>query len=133
MATILVVEDDRRIAELVERRLKRLGHSALLAHSAEAAFQLAAAQPPELILLDIVLGETSADGWEVNRRLKGNPATRHIPVIALTGAAVLDGDKARALEEGFAGHLGKPIESEQLADTVRACLLLAPLSEGCHG
>ncbi len=122
MANILYVEDEPSIAALIRRKLTRLGHEVTLARNAEAALRLVREARPGLILLDIGLGETSADGWEVNRLLKADPATKHIPVVALTAAAQGASDRERALREGFAEHLAKPIDFDQVARTIDAIL-----------
>jgi CheY-like chemotaxis protein len=122
VSTILYVEDEPVIADLVRRKLARLGYDVILARNAEAALRLVREARPALILLDIGLGETSADGWEVNRQLKADAAARDIPVIALTAAAQSASDRERALREGFAEHLAKPIDFDQVARIIAETL-----------
>jgi CheY-like chemotaxis protein len=118
---ILCVEDEPDIAELVRRWLEE-DEDYVVAHAKDGptALALAAAERPDLILLDINLGEFSFDGWEVNRRLKADPATRSIPVIALTAHAQRVEHRERALGEGFVDHVSKPFDYDQLLGHVRA-------------
>ena len=87
MARILYIEDEPDIAELVRRWLEEDGlHEMVHTTDGHTGLALAASERPDLILLDLNLGEFSIDGWETNRLLKADPATRSVPVIALDGA-----------------------------------------------
>ncbi len=114
MSMILYVEDEPDIAELVERKLIRLGYTVRLARNGAEAFRVVGAESPALILLDIGLGLSGPDGWEIQRLIKANPATAAIPVVALTAQSPTDEDRNRALAAGFAGHLPKPIDTPAL-------------------
>jgi CheY-like chemotaxis protein len=114
MPKVLTVEDEPEIAELVRRWLEEDDYEVLQARDGASALALAAAERPDLILLDINLGEFSFDGWEVNRRLKEDPATRPIPVIALTAHAQRVEHRDRALREGFVEHVSKPFDYDLL-------------------
>jgi len=119
MPKILYIEDEPDIAELVRRWLEEDGeHTMLHAPDAAAGLKLAARERPDLILVDIYLGEFSADGWEVNRRLKEDPLTRSIPVIVVSGHAWSPEHRQRALCEGFVDHLGKPFRYDRLLERV---------------
>jgi CheY-like chemotaxis protein len=119
MPKILYIEDEPDIAELVRRWVEEDGgHKLLHAADGEAGVQLATATLPDLILLDIYLGEFSMEGWEVNRRLKENPATRSIPVIVVSGHAWGPEHRQRALGEGFVDHLSKPFSYDRLIEQV---------------
>ena len=83
---------------------------------------LAGSERPDLILLDINLGKFSPDGFEVNRRLKDDPATRPIPVIALTAHADWTEHRDKAAREGFVDHITKPIDFELLLRRIAVVL-----------
>jgi CheY-like chemotaxis protein len=121
MPKILYIEDEPEIAELVRRWLLEDGeHRVLLATDGATGLALAASEHPDLILLDINLGGFSIDGWEVNRRLKADPETRSIGVIALTAHAQRVEHRERALAEGFLEHVSKPFDYGKLMDQVNA-------------
>ncbi len=111
MATILVVEDNAMNRDMLLRRLARHGFSLAQAADGRQALAEAAERPPDLILMDLSLPEL--DGWEATRRLKADPATRHIPVIALTAHAMA-GDQQAALAAGCDDYDTKPIEFARL-------------------
>jgi DNA-binding response OmpR family regulator len=119
---ILSVEDEPAIFELVRRKLVRAGFEVLHAEDGEEALERVSEDRPDLILLDIGLGEFSPDGWEINRRLKQDPATATIPVIALTAHGQRDDHRERALREGFVENVGKPIDFEELMARISAAL-----------
>ena len=96
-ARILLVEDNYMNRDMLSRRLQKRGFDVVLAENAAEALTAARTAQPHLILMDI--GLPDLDGWEVTRRLKGDPETQKIPVIALTAHA-LPADRARAFEAG---------------------------------
>lgn len=107
MATILVVEDDHDIRELVRLALETAGHTVVEASSGEEAIQQALQRPPDLILMDISLpGQT--DGITATRHLRAQSATADTPIIALTAHA-MRGDRERAEGVGFTHYWTKPI------------------------
>lgn len=118
MFKILLVEDEEAHAELVRRYLDPAYELTLASDGAQAIEEVRCSRP-DLILLDIKLGPLSIDGWEVNRRLKSNPATATIPVVALTAHAYRQEHRERALAEGFTNHLSKPIDFDHLAGIIR--------------
>jgi CheY-like chemotaxis protein len=120
MSKILYVEDEPDIAELARRWLEEDDHLFLHAEDGTTGLELAASERPDLILLDIKLGEFSPDGWEVNRLLKDDPATRCIPVLALTAHAQSPEYRDRAHREGFVDLLPKPFFYETLSRSVQA-------------
>src|SRR5438270_558931 len=120
MSKILYVEDEPDIAELVRRWLEEDDHAFLHAGDGSTGLALAASERPDLILLDINLGEFSPDGWEVNRRLKDDPETRPIPVLAFTAHAQTTEYRDRALREGFVELIRKPFDYETLLESVQA-------------
>jgi len=111
MSWILLVEDNDMNRDMLSRRLKRAGFEVSEATDGLAALQMAGMKP-DLVLLDMSIPEI--DGWEVTRRLKANPDTRAIPVIALT-AHVMAGDRERAMEAGCDDYETKPVDFPRLA------------------
>lgn len=116
MALILVVEDDEANQELVTRFLKRDGHRVIHAVDGREAVQQAKAQKPDLILMDLNL--PVLDGWEATRRIKGNPETWDIPIIALTAHALVE-EVMRAMEAGCSSYETKPIVYGRLMTKIR--------------
>ena len=115
MATILLVEDNEINADMLGRRLTRRGFHVVLATDGLQAVVRAQQYVPDLILMDMSLPEI--DGWEATRRIKGEPATATIPVIALTAHAMVS-DRERALAAGCDEFETKPIDLQLLAETV---------------
>jgi two-component system, cell cycle response regulator DivK len=117
MAYILLVEDtqdNRAIAELI---LREAGHTVLSVADGESGLAAAIAVRPDLILMDLAL--PFVDGWEATRRLKADPATRDIPVVAFT-AHVLQEDSERAHEAGCVAVIAKPFEIDTLLNQIDA-------------
>ncbi|MEJ6001232.1 response regulator [Paucibacter soli] len=119
MATILVVDDDARNLRLATEVLALGGHQAWAASSGLQALELALAQPPELILLDVQM--PGMDGIETLKRLRAQPATAGLKVFALTALA-MKGDRERLLAEGFDGYLEKPLRYKQLLESIARAL-----------
>jgi two-component system cell cycle response regulator DivK len=119
MAKILLVEDDEMNRDMLSRRLLRRGFEVLMAVDGVQGIEMASAQSPDLILLDMSLPEL--DGWEVVRRLKANQATALTPVIALTAHA-MTGDREKALEAGCDDYDTKPVELTRLLEKIQAQL-----------
>jgi CheY-like chemotaxis protein len=105
---------------MLKMRLELLGDfEVLAAEDGEKGCEMAAAERPDIILMDLEM--PVVDGWEATRRLKSNPQTRHIPVIALSAHA-LAGERERALAAGCNEFDSKPIEFDRLVATVRRIL-----------
>jgi two-component system cell cycle response regulator DivK len=119
MAKILVIEDVENNRVLLSRRLSARGYEVVVAEDAECGLPLARTERPDLILMDI--GLPGLDGWEATRRLKADPATQRIPVIALTAHA-MQGDRERALEAGCEDYETKPIDFPELFGKMEALL-----------
>ena len=97
MARILVVEDNPMNIDMLTRRLQKRGFEILTAQDGVSAVELALAEQPDLILMDLSL--PVMDGWEATSRLKADPTTKHIPIIALTAHAIA-GDREKGLAAG---------------------------------
>ncbi len=116
---VMLVEDNSMNSRLVEYVLERDGFEVKTSESAEDALGRAAIDPPDIILMDIQL--PGMDGLEATRRMKANPATAAIPVVAITAHA-MTGDEERILACGCAGYISKPINTRELALMVREFL-----------
>jgi two-component system, cell cycle response regulator DivK len=123
MHTILLVEDNEMNRDMLSRRLERRGYRIVLALDGEAGVEKAAQELPDLVLMDMSL--PVLDGWEATRRLKSEPATRHIPVIALTAHA-MSSDRERAMNAGCDDYDTKPVELPRLLGKIEALLGGAP-------
>jgi CheY-like chemotaxis protein len=122
---ILIVEDNPRNLKLVRDVLTFAGYRTLEAENAEDGLKLAGEYSPDLILMDVQLPGMNGD--EALRRLRDIPATRAIPVVALTAFAMKD-DRDRLLAAGFQGYLVKPISVPDFPGQVEQ-LLGAPATE----
>jgi DNA-binding response OmpR family regulator len=117
---VLVVEDERDIADLVKHTLERGdGIHVDIATSGEAALERAIADPPDLVILDVNLPVLS--GFEVCRALRTRSVTRHVPVIMLT-ARTAEQDRVAGLDLGADDYVTKPFSLRELAARVRAVL-----------
>lgn len=116
---ILYVEDNEDNIYVIKNRLGRAGFTVLIATDGEQGVSMAAAERPDLILMDLRL--PVLDGWEATRRIKAQPGTRDIPIIALTAHA-MTGDREKALEAGCDDFDTKPVEMPRLLEKVRALL-----------
>lgn len=119
MTRILYVEDNEDNIYVVKNRFTRAGFTVLIATDGEQGVAMATAEKPDLILMDLRL--PVVDGWEATRRIKAQPETRHIPVIALTAHA-MTGDREKALAAGCDDFDTKPVELARLLEKVRALL-----------
>jgi len=104
---ILVIDDDSRNRKLVETLLRAGGHDTRSAESGKAALDAVATDPPDLILLDLMM--PGMDGFEVLQRLKAGPATRDIPIIMVT-ALDDDASRARLAAAGVSDVITKPVD-----------------------
>ena len=115
MATVLIVEDNPTNMTLAVFLLQSVGHTVLSALDAEAGLMLAREAQPDLILMDIQL--PGMDGLEATALLKGDEATRAIPVIALTALA-MKGDEQRIRAAGCDGYIAKPMRYQEFLVTI---------------
>jgi DNA-binding response OmpR family regulator len=119
MTRILVVEDDRDIAELVDRYLQKAGFSTEILTSGRDALKALAERPPDLLILDLMLPQV--DGLEICRVARGNSRTAAIPIIMLT-ARVDESERIVGLEIGADDYIAKPFSPAELVARVRALL-----------
>ena len=118
--TILLIEDNEQNRYLATFLLEGRGHSVVAAVDGPSGIELAAKQPFDLVLLDIQL--PMMDGYQVARALRDNPATRSIPIVAVTSYAMM-GDREKALSAGCDGYLEKPINPETFVSEVESFLV----------
>src|SRR2546428_12424792 len=119
MSKILVVEDNEMNRDMLSRRLQRRGYEVIMALDGSEGIEMATAENPDLILMDMSL--PVIDGWEATRRLKSAPGTGSIPIIALTAHAMA-GDREKAMEAGCDDYDSKPIELPRLLSKIEAIL-----------
>ena len=123
MAQVLVVEDNPTNMTLAVFLLNSAGHSVLSALNAEEGLTIARTAQPDLILMDIQL--PGMDGLQATAMLKGDDATRNIPVIALTALA-MKGDEERIRAAGCDGYIAKPMRYQEFLTTIAAQLDRTP-------
>ena len=119
MPKILYVEDNDDNVFVMRGRLTRAGFAVVVATDGEQGVAMAATAAPDLILMDLRL--PGIDGWEATRRIKTAPATKHIPIIALSAHAMA-GDRERTLAAGCDDYDTKPVDFPRLLEKIRACL-----------
>jgi two-component system, cell cycle response regulator DivK len=116
---ILLIEDNELNRDMLSRRLARKGYEVIVAEDGGRGLALAAEAKPDLVLMDMSL--PVIDGWEATRRLKADPATRDIPVIALTAHAMAS-DRQKAVEAGCDDYDTKPVELPRLLEKIERLL-----------
>jgi CheY-like chemotaxis protein len=119
MQKILLVEDNEINRDMLTRRLERNGFSVCCAEDGSAGVAMAATEMPDLILMDVALGEM--DGWEATQLIKANVATSAIPIIALTAHALAT-DRDRSVEVGCSDFDTKPVDMQRLLGKIRKSL-----------
>jgi CheY-like chemotaxis protein len=122
MTRILLVEDNEMNRDMLLRRLSRRGFDVLIAENGKTGVELAASEMPDLILMDMSL--PVMDGWEATRRIKADPATSRIPVIALTAHAMAS-DRDMALKAGCDDYDSKPVDLSQLVRKIEQLLTIS--------
>ena len=123
---VLVVDDNQQNLELLQVYLEDVDCQSIPACDGPEALDIIAKEPPDLILLDVMMPKMS--GFEVCRRVKGNPATADIPIIMVTALTEM-GDIERAIEAGTDDFLSKPINKFELLTRVKTMLKLKNLSD----
>jgi two-component system cell cycle response regulator DivK len=119
MTTIMVVEDEVAIRDLLERRLLLEKYQVITASDGARAVALARSELPTLILMD--MGLPIMNGWQATQRLKSKPETQAIPIVALTAYAMPE-DRDRCLAAGCNDYETKPIDFPRLLQKIRALL-----------
>ncbi len=119
MPRILLVEDQEMNRDMLSRRLKKRGYEVVIAVDGAEGVDKARSETPDLILMDMSL--PVMDGWEATRTLKGDEATRAIPVVALTAHAMTS-DREKALDAGCDAYETKPVELPRLLETMEKLL-----------
>lgn len=119
MARILVVEDDKQIADMIAFKLRNSGHQVIQAQDGEEAIDLAKNHLPDLVMLDVMM--PGIGGFEVLRRLKIDPALRTVPVIMVT-AKGHERDVLSGLHGGAVDYVVKPFSLKELAARVELAL-----------
>ncbi len=123
MTKILLVEDHEEIWDFLSRRLKRRGYEVVLAHDGQQGIDVARAERPDVVLLDMNL--PVMDGWTAARHLKGDPDMAGIPIIALTAHAMA-GDRDKALAAGCDDYHPKPVDFSRLLSQIDGALGASP-------
>ena len=123
MPNILLVEDDVMVRDMVARHLKWEGYHVITAANGIQAVALAQSEAIDLILMD--MGLPIMNGWEATHRLKAAPATRAIPIIALTAYALSE-DRAKCLSIGCDEYESKPIDFPRLLAKMQSLLVNMP-------
>ena len=114
---VLLVEDNERNRDMLSRRLARNGYEVVMAVDGQQAVTMAASEHPDIILMDMSL--PVIDGWEATRRVKADPATQKIPVIALTAHAMAE-DESKARNAGCDDFDTKPVDIQRLIGKMKA-------------
>lgn len=125
MPKILLVEDNEMNRDMLSRRLARKGYEVVIAVDGQQGLDMARAEAPDLILMDMSL--PVLDGWAATRELKAAAETKAIPVIALTAHAMV-GDREKAVEAGCDDFDTKPIEFPRLVEKIEGLLAGKPAS-----
>ena len=123
---VLVVDDNQQNLELLQVYLEDVDCRAVPAHDGLEALEIIAKEPPDLILLDVMMPRMS--GFEVCRRIKNDPKTSDIPVIMVTALNEF-GDIERAIDSGTDDFLSKPVNKLELLTRIKTMLKLKHLSD----
>src|SRR5918994_1205518 len=116
---ILIVEDDRSLAEVLEYNLRQDGYQTLVAHDGQDGLQQAKLRTPDLVVLDLML--PMIDGLEICRRLRADPVTRNILVLMLTAKSE-ETDEVVGFSVGTDDYVAKPFSVKVLLERIRALL-----------
>ena len=123
-SSVLVVDDTRINVDLLVLLLQKMNYIVCVAESGKEALQKIATNPPDLVLLDIMMPEM--DGYETCRRIKSNPLSKHIPIIFITALNETK-DKMKGFEVGGVDFITKPFEVQEVLARVKAQLTIQHL------
>jgi CheY-like chemotaxis protein len=123
MKRILFVEDDDMSRDVISTRLLRSGFDVVMVEDGQKALDAVATQPFDLIILDMSMPVLT--GWEVAARLKANPVTASLPILALSAHA-MSGDRKKALDAGCGDFDSKPVNLPRLLGKIEALLAKVP-------
>jgi two-component system cell cycle response regulator DivK len=118
---ILLVEDNEFNRDMLSDRVTRSGYTVITAIDGEESITATLSHLPDLVLMDMSL--PVLNGWEATQKLKSNPKTQHIPIIALTAHAMV-GDREKALQSGCDDYDTKPIEFARLLEKINRLLMV---------
>jgi two-component system, cell cycle response regulator DivK len=127
---VLLVEDNTSTIDVLEKALQYLGYKVMVATNGLEAVKMAVSEPPDLVVMDIMLPKL--DGFETTRRLRENPATRNIPILAAT-AKTMPGDKERCLEAGCDAYIAKPFNHRELERAIAGVFKLRTDGRDANG
>ena len=119
MTKVLLVEDHPDIREIVRAQLEWMGFTVVTAKNGKEGVEAAIREKPDLILMNTMMPEM--DGWEATRRVRANPATKNIPILALT-AMFRPADLQACLDAGCNDYIVKPFTSEDLLEKIKALI-----------
>jgi two-component system, cell cycle response regulator DivK len=114
---VLLVEDNLSTVDVLEKALQYLGYEVRVAKNGLEAVKMAVSELPDLVVMDIMLPEL--DGFEATRRLRENPSTRDVPILAAT-AKTMPGDKERCLAAGCDSYIAKPFDHRELRNAINS-------------
>jgi two-component system cell cycle response regulator DivK len=115
MTKVLIVEDNEMNRDMLARRLQRKGYDVECAADGPEGIAMAHSIRPDIILMDVALGEM--DGWEATAAIRSNPDVADIPIIALTAHA-LESDRLKSIQVGCVDFETKPVALDQLVDKI---------------
>ncbi|MEL6268562.1 MAG: response regulator [Chloroflexota bacterium] len=128
--TILIVDDDDLIVEVMQAHLERGGYHSEAVYSGESAIEFVRADPPDLILMDVSM--RGMDGLETTRLLKDDPATAHVPVLLVTGFQE-QRDIDKAIAAGVDDILFKPVNNSLMLLRVKSLVRIKQLHDQLNG
>jgi len=112
---VLLAEDHPGTMEVMQTELEVLGYEVVLAQDGQEAVEKAATESPDLIVMDIIMPKL--DGFQAAARIRENPRTKDIPILAATALA-MPGDREKCLESGCDGYIAKPFTHRQLGAAI---------------
>lgn len=122
MPRILIIEDNQDNREALARRLERRGFDVVMAVDGQQGVDMAKAERPDLILMDMNM--PVLDGWRASQMIRDDPQTHELPIIGLTAHA-LAGDREKALQAGCSDYHTKPVDFPRLLEQIEGLLTKA--------